>query len=185
MNVAITKLPSKQRLRKDAMLVSFREMCAEADGLFVAEYTGINVADLAVLRQAVKDAGGEMRVIKNTVAKIALKEDKRFAPLVERLQGQLIYGAGASAPALAKAMRDFAKEHEELKFRGGAMGGEILEPIQIEKLADLPSREEMLGILAGTLNAPITKLARTLAEVPAAFARAVAAVRDAKVASQQ
>lgn len=182
---ATTKTPSKQRLRKDGMLASFREMCAGAEGLFVAEYTGLNVADLAVLRQAAKAAGGEMRVVKNTVARIVLAEDARFAPLAARLQGHLIYGAGASAPALAKVMRDFAKEHKELKFQGGVMGGAVLETAQIEKLASLPSREEMLGILAATLNAPIVKLARALAEVPTSFARALAAVRDAKFANQQ
>lgn len=184
MNTTVAKAPSRQRLRKDAMLASFQQLCTDSEGVFIAEYSGIDVASLAQLRAAARAAGGEMRVVKNTVAKIALSSDERFAPLAEHLNGHLIYGAATSAPALAKAMREFTKDHEQLVVRAGVMDGEILAANQIAKLADLPSREEMLGILASTLNAPLTKFVRTLAEVPAAAARVLAAVRDAKAASE-
>lgn len=180
MTTPVTSTVSKQRQRKEQMLAAFANLCTDAEGIFVAEYSGIEVAALADLRQRARAAGGEMRVVKNTVAKIALKENAKFAPLADQLHGHLIYGVATSAPALAKAMRDFADEHEQLVMRAGAMDGELLAAAQIQKLAELPSRDEMLGILAATLNAPITKLARTLAEVPAALARSLAAVRDNK-----
>ena len=177
------KMLSHQRQRKEAMLAAFEQDCKDAEGIFIAQYTGIDVSAISKLRAEAKNAGGQMRVVKNSVAKIALSADKRFAPLVEHLSGHLIYASATTAPAIAKVLSNFAKEHEELVIKAGAMDGELLEKEQIKRLADLPSREEMLGIVAGTLNAPIVKLARTLADVSASLARVLVAVRDAKSTS--
>ncbi len=171
---------SVQRRKKVAALAEFEGLCAKSDGLFVASYTGLNVAQLTALRQSAREAGGNIKVLKNTVAKRVLAADPKFAPLAQRLNGQLLYGTGSSAPALVRALCDFAKEQEALEVRGGAFSGLILSPEQCKHLANLPSREKLLAQLAGTLNAPLGKLARTLQDMLVSLARSLAAVRDAK-----
>jgi large subunit ribosomal protein L10 len=85
--------------------------------------------------------------------------------------------------AAARLIKDFAKEHEQLEVKALAVGGEALGPENIDRLAKLPTREQALGQLAGILQAPITKLAQTLNDVPSKFARAVSAVKDQKDAA--
>ena len=147
---------SVQRQRKERMFAEFASDCANTEGLFVAVYTGLDVASLSELRLAAKAAGGRVRVVKNSIAKRVLAQT-RFAPLVADLHGQLLYGIGVTAPALAKAFQDFAKDHEELVLRGGILDSTVLDADSVWRLANLPNRDQMLGILAGTLNAPIVK----------------------------
>lgn len=171
---------SAQRVRKEAMAATFLADCEGTEALFVAEYKGIDVASMAQLRAQVRAAGGRVRVVKNTVAKRVVSQIPALAPLADSLSGQVLYGSGPSAPAVAKALKGFAKEHEELKVRAGAMDGTLIDAAGVGRLADLPPRDVMLAVLAGTLNAPIAKLARTLGEVPAKLARALASVRDSR-----
>ncbi|MBF2735615.1 MAG: 50S ribosomal protein L10 [Betaproteobacteria bacterium AqS2] len=173
---------SVQRRRKVGMAELFAADCGAAEGVFVAAYAGLSVADMMALRRSARAADCRVRVVKNTVAKRVLAADERFAALASSLQGPLLYGTGASAPAVAKMLRDFAKENDSLKLVAGAVDGGVLDVAQVEKFASLPSRDELRGILAATLNAPIAKLARTLADAPGRLARAVAAVRDGKAA---
>ena len=170
---------SVQRRRKEAMRELFEQDCSQAEGVFVAAYAGLDVAEIMALRRGARQADCRIRVVKNTVAKRVLAADERFAALASSLKGPLLYGSG-SAPAVAKLLRDFAKDHDHLKIVAGAVDGQLLDEEQVGRFASLPSKEQLYGIVAGTLNAPIVKLARTLAEVPSALARALAAVRDGK-----
>lgn len=171
---------SAQRRRKMAMRELFAKDCADAEGIFIAEYAGIDVPELAQLRNAARDAGGRVRVVKNSVAKLALNERDDFAQLADRLSGQLLYGSSPSAQAIAKVLADFAKNNESLKLKGGVISGAFMDAEQVARLAKLPGRDQLLGIVAGTLNAPIAGLARTLKNVTASLARALAAVRDSQ-----
>ena len=171
---------SAQRKRKIGMLETFNQDCADSEGIFIAEYSGINVPDLAELRHAARNAGGRVRVVKNTVARIALNESEGFSQLAGHLSGQLIYGSGSSAQSIAKVLRDFAKDNESLEIKGGVVNGSYMDAAAVKQLASLPSLDQMLGIVAGTLNAPITSLARSLKEVTASIARALGAVRDSQ-----
>lgn len=171
---------SPQRLRKQEMAAQFVADCEDTEALFIADYSGIDVAGMSVLREQARAAGGRVRVVKNTVAKRVLADIPALAPLAESLSGQLLYGSGGSATTIAKVLKDFAGDNEALEIKAGVMDGALIDAAGVKRIADLPSREQLLGMLAGTLNAPIAKLARTLAEVPSSLARALAAVRDAK-----
>jgi large subunit ribosomal protein L10 len=96
--------------------------------------------------------------------------------------GPLAYGIGADPVAVAKVLSDFAKGNEKFVIAGGAMPGQLMSAKEISALASLPSREELIARLLGTMQAPIVKLVRTMNEVPGKFVRTLAAVRDAKAA---
>jgi large subunit ribosomal protein L10 len=97
--------------------------------------------------------------------------------------GPLAYGIGPDPVAVAKVLNDFAKSNEKFVITGGAMPGQLMTAKQIAALASLPSRDELIAKLMGTMQAPVAKLLRTMNEVPAKFVRALAAVRDAKQAA--
>ena len=184
MSAPKTDSQKDQRQRKQAMAAAFQADCDGTEALFVAEYSGLDVATLAVLRAQARAAGGRVRVVKNTVAKRVLAENPGLAPLADSLVGQLIYGSGQSAPTIAKVLKEFAKEHEELSIKAGVMDGSLIDANGVMRMADLPPREQLLGILAGALAAPVAKLARTLGELPASLARTLSAVRDARASEE-
>jgi len=99
------------------------------------------------------------------------------------LSGPLALAMSEDPAAAAKALHDFAKDNEALKITAGAMGGKLLSDAEIVALAKLPTRDELLGKLAGTMQAPIQKFVQTLNEVPGSFVRVLAAVRDQKQAA--
>ena len=171
---------SVQRQRKVRMGEQFGALIAGSEAVLAARYDGLTVAQLERLRAEAAAVGGRLKVVKNSVAGRVLAGNAAFAPLAERLSGQLIYAAAPSAPALAKAMSAFAKENESLQLVAGAMDGSAMDAAQIAALATLPSREQLLAQLAGTLAAPAAKLARTLQEIPSSLARALSAVRDGR-----
>ena len=131
------------------------------------------------LRAKARASGVYFRVVKNTLVRRAVA-DTPFAKLSDLMVGPLAYGIGRDPVAVAKVLNDFAKGNEKFVIAGGAMPGQVMSPTEIAALAALPSREELLARLMGTMQAPIAKFVRTLNEVPGKFARALAAVRDKK-----
>ncbi len=131
------------------------------------------------LRRRARRSGVYLRVLKNTLARRAVK-DTPFEQLAERMTGPLVYGISSDPVATAKVMNEFAKGNEKFVIRAGAMPNAVFSATEVVALASMPSREELLGRLLRTMQAPIAQLARTLNEVPARFVRTVAAVRDAK-----
>ena len=154
---------------------------AGAQAIVMAENRGLPVADMTSLRAKARASGVYFRVVKNTLVRRAVA-DTPFAKLSDRMVGPLAYGIGPDPVAVAKVLNDFAKGNEKFVIAGGAMPGQVMSPTEIAALAALPSRQELLARLMGTMQAPIAKLVRTMNEVPAKFARALAAVRDAKPA---
>jgi large subunit ribosomal protein L10 len=118
-------------------------------------------------------------VLKNTLARRAV-QGTPFEKLTEQMSGPLMYGIAADPVAGAKVLSEFARENELFVIRGGAMPNAVMSAREIKALALLPSRDELLAKLVGTLQAPLAKLVRTMNEVPAKFVRTLAAVRDAK-----
>ena len=167
--------------RKREITSALAETLTTAEAVIVAQNNGLTAGEMAGLRDSLRESGARARVVKNTLARRALR-DSPFAPLADKLSGPLIYGAGPDPAALAKAFRDTAKENEKLELRGGALKDSALDVAGVSALADLPGREQLLAMLAGTMSAPAGKLARTLNEIPSKFVRALAAVRDAKEA---
>ena len=103
-----------------------------------------------------------------------------FEKLSEKMVGPLMYGISQDPVAGAKVLSEFAKENESFVIKAGAMPNAVMSAQDIKALAQLPGREQLIAMLLGTLQAPMTKLVRTLNEVPARFVRTLAAVRDAK-----
>ena len=165
--------------QKQAMVSEVVAKLAGAQAVIVAEYRGLNVERVTQLRSRARKSGLYLRVLKNTLARRAVKGTP-FEKLTEQLSGPLIYGIARDPVAGAKVLSEFAKEHEQFVIRGGAMPNTLMSAKDVKALALLPSREELLAKLMGTMQAPVTKLVRTMNEVPGKFVRTLAAYRDSK-----
>ena len=165
--------------QKQESVTQVSAQLAKAQAVIVAEYRGLDVGAMTGLRAKARGAGVYLRVLKNTLARRAVK-GTQFEKLSEQLSGPLVYGFAQDPIAGAKVLADFAKEHERFVIRGGAMPNALMTAKDVKVLATMPGRQELLAKLAGTMQAPIVKLARTLNEVPGKFVRTLAAVRDAK-----
>ena len=165
--------------QKQAMVAEVAAKLAGAQAVIVAEYRGLDVERVTQLRTKARKSGLYLRVLKNTLARRAVKGTP-FETLSDHMVGPLMYGIAQDPVSGAKVISEFAKENEQFVIKGGAMPNAVMSIQDIKALASLPSREELLAKLVGTLQAPITKLVRTLNEVPGKFVRTLAAVRDAK-----
>lgn len=165
--------------QKQAVVSEIAAQLAKAQAVIVAENRGLSVEAVTGLRAKARKAGLYLRVLKNTLARRAVKGTP-FEKLADQLSGPLLYGIAQDPVAGAKVLAEFAKENERFVIKGGAMSNSTMSSQDIKVLATMPSREALLAKLAGTLQAPIASLARTLNEVPGKFARALAAVHAAK-----
>lgn len=165
--------------QKQAMVSEVAAKLAGAQAVIVAEYRGLNVERVTQLRAKARKSGLYLRVLKNTLARRAV-QGTPFEKLTDQMSGPLMYGIADDPVAGAKVLSEFARDYEQFVIRGGAMQNAVMSAKDIKALALLPSRNELLAQLLGTMQAPMAKLVRTLNEVPARFARTLAAVRDAK-----
>ena len=168
--------------QKQAVVAQIAKQVAGAQAIVMAENRGMPVAAMTQLRAKARASGVYFRVVKNTLVRRAVAETP-FAQLAEKMVGPLAYGIGPDPVAVAKVLNDFAKGNEKFVIAGGAMPGQVMSAKDIASLASLPSREELLAKLLGTMQAPIAKFVRTLNEVPSKFVRTLAAVRDSKQAA--
>ena len=168
--------------QKQAVVAEVAKEIAGAQAIVMVENRGMVVAEMTKLRAKARDAGVYFRVMKNTLVRRAVA-DTPFAALSEKMVGPLAYGIGTDPVAVAKVLNDFAKGHDKFVITGGAMPGHVMSAKDIAALAALPSRDELIARLLGTMQAPIAKFVRTLNEVPGKFVRGLAAVRDAKSAA--
>jgi len=167
---------------KQAVVAEVAKQVAGAQAIVMAENRGLPVAALTKLRAQARASGVYFRVVKNTLVRRAVA-DTPFATLADSMVGPLAYGMGPDPVAVAKVLNDFAKGNDKFVITGGAMPGQMMSAKDISALAALPSRDELLSKLMGTMQAPIAKFVRTLNEVPGKFVRTLAAVRDAKPAA--
>jgi large subunit ribosomal protein L10 len=168
--------------QKQAVVADVAKEVAGAQAIVMVENRGMKVADMTRLRAKARASGVYFRVVKNTLVRRAV-EKTPFASLADSMVGPLAYGIGPDPVAVAKVLNDFAKGNEKFVITGGAMPGQVMSAKQIAALASLPSREELIAKLLGTMQAPVAKLVRTLNDVPSKFVRALAAVRDARQAA--
>jgi large subunit ribosomal protein L10 len=164
---------------KKAVVEEVSAVVEKAQSIIVAEYRGLGVVDLTSLRAKARQSGVYLRVLKNTLARRAVYGTP-FEGHADKLVGPLIYGSSADPVAAAKVLNEFAKGNDKLVVKAGAMPNHVMDANGIKALATLPSREELLAKLLGTMQAPIAQFVRTLNEVPGKFVRTLAAVRDAK-----
>jgi large subunit ribosomal protein L10 len=167
--------------QKQTVVAEVAKQVAGAQAIVLAENRGMAVAAMTQLRARARASGVYFRVVKNTLVRRAVA-DTPFASLADKMVGPLAYGIGADPVAVAKVLNDFAKGNDKFVIAGGAMPGQLMSAKEISALASLPSREELIARLLGTMQAPIVKLVRTMNEVPGKFVRTLAAVRDAKAA---
>lgn len=172
------------REEKEQEISSLRERFARATVTLVAESKGLNVAKSRQLRRAIREAGGEYKVAKNTLARRAI-EDTAFQRLRDILEGPTGLVFGYSDPvAVAKALVKFAEDNDKLCVKAAVVDQEFLDAAAVGELAKLPSREVLLGILLGLLQAPATQLLRTIQEPGARLARLIGRVHERLEANQ-
>jgi large subunit ribosomal protein L10 len=151
-----------ERAQKIEAVAELSERVAKAPLAIVTQYRGLNVAQMTDLRTRLRKIDGEYLVAKNSLLRIAIAESS-WARLEPLLTGpNAIAFAYSEAIAVAKIVRDFAKEHEALAIKGGILDGEILDAQQIERLATMPGRNELRAQLLAVLSAPATNLVRVL-----------------------
>lgn len=165
---------------KKALVAEVNDVARRAYSAVAAEYRGLSAGQFDALRTKARNSGVYLHVVKNTLAHRAV-EGTDFQCLQSALVGPLVLGFSLEDPgAVGRVIKDFAKDNENLVVKAIAVGGTLYGAKEIDRLASLPTREQALAVLAGTLLAPVTKLAATLAEPAAKTARAIKAVADSK-----
>ena len=168
---------------KKALVQEVSEIAAKAQSVVAAEYRGITVSQMTELRAKARGQGVYMRIVKNTLARKALV-GTTFESIDPKLKGPLVLAFSKDDPgAAARVVKDFAKSNEKLVPTLVSIGGQVLSGKDLEKVANLPTREQALAQLMGLMKAPIEKLVRTLAEPHTKLVRTIAAVRDQKQAA--
>ena len=163
------------------MVAEVNKQIAGAQAVVLAENRGIGVSEMTALRVQARKSGVYLRVLKNTLVRRAV-DGTAFSDLANEMVGPIVYGISTDPVAVAKVLNDFAKSNDKFVIKSGAMPNKVMSASNIAALASLPSREELLAKLLGTMQAPIAKFVRTLNEVPTKFVRGLAAVRDQKPA---
>ena len=168
---------------KKAVVAEVSEVASNAHSAVAAEYHGLSVSEMTELRVAARNENVYLRVIRNTLAKRAV-EGTDFACMQEGMTGPLVFGFSTEDPgAVARVMSSFAKENDKLEIKMISLGGKLLPATDIEKLAKMPTKDQAIAILMGTMKAPVEKFVRTLVAPTSKMVRTLAAVRDAKEAA--
>ncbi len=149
------------RAQKEAVVGELGQIFQDSGVVVVAHYTGLTVAEMTDFRSRMREAGGSVRVAKNRLAKIAL-EGTPSASVASLLEGQTVLAYSEDPVTAAKVVRDYAKDNEKLVVLGGAMGEEALDVAGVNRVAAMPSRDELLAQIAGILGAPASNLASAL-----------------------
>ena len=172
------------RAEKAAVVDEVRERLSSTEAAVLTEYRGLDVPALAELRRALRDAGGEYRIYKNTLVRFAAQEldldleDLLTGPTAIAFVGERADGSAGDPVSLAKALREFAKDHEELLIKGGLLDGKRLGVEEIAALAKIAPREVLLAQLAGAMQAPMQQFAGLIKALPQNLAYALQALID-------
>ena len=169
--------------QKQAIVAEVAEVARTAFSAVAAEYRGISVDKMTQLRAQARNSGVYLRVVKNTLARRAVK-DTEFECMTDGLTGPLVLAFSQEDPgAAARVIKDFAKDNDKLVVRLVSISGQMLAPSELETLAKMPTYDQAISMLMSVIKAPIQKLAATMNEVPGKLVRTIAAVRDAKEAA--
>lgn len=167
---------------KKAIVAEVADVAAKAVSAIAADYRGLTVTEMTDLRAKARKNGVYLRVVRNTLAKRAL-ENTDFACMRDSLVGSVFLAFSQEDPgAVARLLKDAIRDYEKLTVCALALGGKLLNVGDIESVAKLPTREQSLALLMSVMQAPVTKLVRTMAEPYAMLVRTVAAIRDKKAA---
>lgn len=149
--------------RKEELLKEYAELIGKSEGLILVEYRGLNMKGMDPMRRKVREAAGELHVLKNTLALRALREAGRPAPAELFTQTTAVGFAFSDVPGVAKALTTLAKDSEFVKVKGALLGGQILNAKQVEALSELPPLPVLRAQLLGLLSAPASRLTGVVA----------------------
>ena len=170
---------------KIAIVAEVQEKFSNSEAVILTEYRGLDVTDMAVLRTAMKQAGGEYKVYKNTLVRVAAKElnleieELLVGPTAIAFTGIRPDGSSGDPVSIAKVLTNFSKDHEDLIIKGGVLEGALLSIEEITALSKIAPREELLARLAGGMAAPLREFASLLNAIPQNFAYALSALIEA------
>ncbi|GAB3384006.1 50S ribosomal protein L10 [Spongiibacter taiwanensis] len=168
---------------KKAIVAGVNETAVSALSLVIADARGCSVSQMTELRKQARAANVDVRVVRNTLAKLALKGTD-FECAETAFKGPSLLAFSMEDPgAAARIFKDFAKDHKNFEVKALAVSGQLMGADQLDVLAKLPTREQALSMLMSVMQAPVTKLVRTMNEVPGKLVRTLAAVRDQKEAA--
>jgi large subunit ribosomal protein L10 len=168
------------RPEKEAKVSEVQQKFTMSKSVILADYRGLNVMEVTELRKKLREAGVEYRVVKNTLTSRAAKA-ANIDGLDQFLSGPTALAFGIDdVVAPAKILADFAKDHKKLELKGGVLEGKVIDLDAVKQLANLPSREVLLGQLAGMLQAPMRGLVTVLSGPLRNLTYAVEAVRKQK-----
>ena len=168
---------------KEAIVAEVAEIANSAHSVVVAEYAGLESNDMNILRENARKGGAVIRVVKNTLARRAI-EGTDYECLQDSLVGPLVMAFSQEDPgSAARVIKEFSKDNDNLVVKALSISGQLLAASELERLASLPTKDQAISMLMSVMQAPVTKLARTLNEVPGKLVRTVAAIRDDKQAA--
>lgn len=170
------------RAKKVQEIQTLSDKFGKSKAAFLVDFIGMNVEEVTNLRKQLTPLDAEMRVVRNTLAKLALKDHPEMSEAIsgEFVGTNAIVFAYEDVSAPAKALSEYSKTVQALKMKSGVMEGKALDANAVKYLATLPSKEELQAMLLSTFLAPMSKLVRTFNEVPSSFARTLNAYKDTK-----
>ena len=170
-------------VKNQETLVKIKEDLNGVSAVWVVDYCGLSVKEIQALRSEIREAGASLKVYKNTLMHIALAEAE-LPTLEDMLEGPSAFVfAGEDVAAAAKAVKNFAKTNKNLEIKGGLMEGAAVSAAEVEAIASLPSREELIAQIAGAISGDARGLAVALNGVPSGLAQVTKAVADQKEAA--
>jgi large subunit ribosomal protein L10 len=167
------------RPEKVAVVDEVRGRLSDSEAALLTEYRGLNVADISTLRRALRQAGGDYKIYKNTLVRFAAR-DLGLAIAAMLTGPTAIAFVDGDPVSVAKALRDFARTNQNLVVKGGVLGDKLLSADEARALADVAPRDELLARLAGAMAAPMQQFAGLLQAVPRSFAYGLSALIDQK-----
>lgn len=165
---------------KEQLVAELTAQVKESDALFLTNFKGLTFPQITAVRKEIKSSGSDFKVVKNTLLKIALNNngiDSMDSYLIEPTSCAIVKGDVAAA---AKTIKKFAKEFEKFEIKAGYLDGSVLTANDVNVLADLPSRDELLAKMLGSMNAPVTNFVSLLANIPRGLLNVLTAVKDKK-----
>lgn len=170
------------RTEKENVVSELGQLLAGTSAAFVADYRGINVEEATQLRRELTQAGVQYKVVKNNLLKLAAKETSAECLQPYCVGPTAIAIAGSDPVAPAKILSKFAKDVESFELKAGVLSGKLLSIADINALAELPSREELLAKALSSMNAPVTNFVGTMAAIPRSLVQVLNAIGQNKAA---
>jgi len=171
------------RNEKDAVIAEVTQLLTDTENVFVSDYRGLTVAELAELRGKLRESGARFKIVKNTLGGIAADKAGR-EPVKDLMSGPTaVTFCGDDLVGAAKALADFAKTHPQLEVRGGLLDASLIDPAGVRMIASLPPRDVLIAQVVGTMAAPMTGLVTVLQGTISGFVRALDQVAQLRAAA--